>query len=78
MGPDLSSCGPPPLGLKSGDVTPCPIVHLRAFSFVIRTCPPVNDESPKLVELVSCKSYLLSFGVCLYGFYVKLADENMS
>ena len=62
----------------SGDVMPCPIAHLRVFSFVIPTCPPVNNESPKLMELVSCKSYLLSFDVCLYGFYVKLAGENKS
>ena len=67
-----------PLGLMSGVCIVVFLVHFRYICCVILTCPPTNDESPKLVELVSYKPYLLSFGVCLYGFYVKLVDENRS
>jgi hypothetical protein len=37
-----------------------------------------NIQVPKLMEYVSVKPYLLSFGICLYKFCVKLAGENMS
>jgi uncharacterized protein YneF (UPF0154 family) len=67
-----------PLGLMSGVCIVVFVVHFRYISCVILTCPPINDESLKLVELVSYKPYLLSFGICLYGFYVKLVGENWS
>jgi hypothetical protein len=47
------------------------------FSVFLDLCPQ-NIQVPKLMEYVSVKSYLLSFGVCLYNFCVKLAGENMS
>jgi hypothetical protein len=36
---------------------------------VILTCPPTNDESPKLLEFVSYKPYS-KFGVHMSSFYV--------
>jgi hypothetical protein len=48
------------------------------FSYVFHVYVLKIINSPKLMEYVSVKPYLLSFGACLYGFCVKLAGENMS
>ena len=45
-----------PLGLMSGVCVVVFLFHFRYISCVIPTCPPANDESPKLVELISYKS----------------------
>jgi hypothetical protein len=47
------------------------------FSVFLDLCLQ-NIQVPELVEYVSVKPYLLSFGVCLYKFCVKLMGENVS
>jgi len=48
------------------------------FSYVFHVYALKMINSPKLMEYVSVKPYLLSFDVCLYEFCVKLVGENMS
>jgi hypothetical protein len=40
-----------PLGLMSGVCTVVFLIHFRYIFYVIPTCPPANDESPKLMKL---------------------------
>jgi hypothetical protein len=47
--------GPSPLGLMSDVCIVVFLVYFKHIFCVIPTCPPANDESPKLVELVSYK-----------------------
>ena len=55
LDPNLPGSGPSPLGLLSGVVLLCSFVYLKHISCIILTCPPVNEESLKLMELVSYK-----------------------
>jgi hypothetical protein len=46
---------PSPLGLMSDVYIVVFLVYFRHIFYIILTCPPANDESLKLVELVSYK-----------------------
>jgi hypothetical protein len=47
--------GPSPLGLMSDVYIVVFLIYFRHIFYVILSCPPTNDESPKLVEFVSYK-----------------------
>jgi hypothetical protein len=47
----------------------CSFIYFRYIFYVILTCPPVNDGSPKLVELVVINPNS-KFGVHMSSFYV--------
>ena len=55
-------------GLMSGIRFVMFLVYFKHFLYVIPTCPPINDESTKIVELFSCKpsvhmnSFFVLFG----------------
>jgi hypothetical protein len=56
LGPDLpGKWAFSPFGLMPDVVLLCFFVYFKHVFCIIPTCPPVNDESPKLVELVSYK-----------------------
>ena len=44
-----------PLWLMSGICIIVFLVNFRYISYVIPTCPPIKDQTPKLVELISYK-----------------------
>ena len=48
-----------PLGFMLGVCIVVFLVHFRYIFHIILTCPPTNDESPKLVESVSSKALFL-------------------
>ena len=45
-----------PLWLMLGICIVVFLVYFRYISYVILTCPPIKDQTPKLVELISYKS----------------------
>jgi zinc transporter ZupT len=51
-GPDALVMGLPPLGLFLGYVL---FMLLSPFYGSFQSCPPISDESPKLVEIISSK-----------------------
>ena len=44
-----------PLWLMSGTYIVVFLVYFRYISCVIPTCPPIKDQTPKLVEMISYK-----------------------
>jgi hypothetical protein len=62
----------------SGNRPTPPFGSFQVYILFIPTCPPAIDKSQKLMKLISYKTLFISFGVYLYGIYVKLAGENMS
>jgi hypothetical protein len=59
--------GPSPIGLMSGDVTPC-LCTFDTFLVLFPTCPPANGQTPKLMESVSFKALFLGLVFVCYDF----------